>query len=544
MEEIVVNYLKYLNIPISKKYIQKNILSHPDYPSLLSIADTLVRLGIDYQVGQLETQDVDELPIPCITHLNRGGGQLVLLKDQDDLDRHQSDIEAWDGVVLKVKATDFITDEEHNEQYAKENNRRKLSAVLAVALLGLTVLPVLQVSSWLYFSLFATSMSGAVVGYLLLAKDLGVTYKAVERFCNPGKGTNCDHILNAEDAKVFGFLSFTDAAASYFFFQFLLVGLFIPLFESISPFLSVLAVVSMLTIPVICYSLYYQAVKAKSWCRLCVLVDILLVLQAGLFLLMYVKQMFVFTDFQLVSVLISTFLLTSVISSILLLKYSLRTVAESISEITIANRVKYDPEIFMHLLMREKRVNDAPFSPEMTLGSREAPVQILMAVNLHCNPCRIAFESVRQILASYPEKVCISLRFTKGMDNTIGELSASTYLVRYWHQFTHGGSEEAERTKDLLVNWYSEMDSELFAKQYPLRDRMVKLKGDCSVKLETQHYEWFEQNEIKRTPTFFINGYKMPKQYRIKDLMTMLPGIVAQLGSSVKITNGTTKEIA
>lgn len=540
MEQVVTDYLLYLNIPISESYCKKCILSHPDYPSLLSVADTLERLGIDHQVGRLEVNKTDQFPFPCIIHLDKGGGQLVLLKDQDDLDAHQSDLEAWDGVVLKAKAVDSITDEEHNEQYARENNRRKLSAVLTVALLGLLALPVLQASSWLYFLLFVTSLGGSIAGYLLIAKDIGVTYKPVERFCNAGKRTNCDRILNAEDANLFGFLTFTEASASYFFFQLLIIGLFIPLFEGTTSFLSVLAGTSILTIPLIGYSLYYQAVKAKTWCRLCLVVDTILGLQAGMFALMYAEKMFTLTSVQLVPVLISAFLLIAVASSVLLMKNRLGTADKSRKEVIAANRMKYDPEIFLRLLRREEVVDIASFSREMTLGNPDAPVQILMAANLHCNPCRIAFDTVRQILASYPQKVCFSFRLTKGMDNTIGDLSASTYLIRYWHQFVHGSSNESERTKNLLLDWYSEMDPEFFAKQYPLRDGTVKV----SEKLETRHYKWAEQNEIRRTPTFLINGYKMPKQYRIKDLITMIPGIAAQWESSGEKVKGSEKEIA
>jgi hypothetical protein len=53
MEQVVVKYLEYLDVPISKDYFKKCMLSHPDYPSLLSLADTLERLGIDHQVGKL-----------------------------------------------------------------------------------------------------------------------------------------------------------------------------------------------------------------------------------------------------------------------------------------------------------------------------------------------------------------------------------------------------------------------------------------------------------------------------------------------------------
>jgi hypothetical protein len=128
------------------------------------------------------------------------------------------------------------------------------------------------------------------------------------------------------------------------------------------------------------------------------------------------------------------------------------------------------------------------------------------------------------------------------MDNTIGELSASTYLIRYWQQFIHGSKKETERTKKLLFDWYSQMNPEVFSKKYPLNDG--KVIGNNPEELANLHYEWVEQNEINRTPTFFINGYKMPQNYRIKDLMEMIPGLKAEWKNSNMTMQGTKKEIA
>lgn len=72
----------------------------------------------------------------------------------------------------------------------------------------------------------------------------------------------------------------------------------------------------------------------------------------------------------------------------------------------------------------------------------------------------------------------------------------------------------------------------------------MKISENNSEKLEAKHYNWVEQNEIRHTPTFFINGYKMPQNYRIKDLMAMLPGIAAQTKISFKASRENSKEIA
>lgn len=88
------------------------------------------------------------------------------------------------------------------------------------------------------------------------------------------------------------------------------------------------------------------------------------------------------------------------------------------------------------------------------------------------------------------------------------------------------------------------MDPELFAKQYPLRYEVGKVSEDNAEELVMQHYEWVEQNGIRRTPTFFINGYKMPQNYRIKDLVVMIPGLESQWKNIDMTMQEAKKEIA
>jgi len=519
MEQVVSSYLNYLSIPVSESYCEQRIVSHPNYPSLLSIADVLQRLGIEYQVGQMEKATLEDLPFPCLLHFEGRG--LVFLKREDDLDDQNIILEDWDGIILKAEPTDTITDKEHNEQYRQEKIQRGLGITLIGVLSVLFLLAVTQVSNLLMLLLFLTSIAGGIVGYLLIAKDLGITYKPVETFCNAGKRTNCDRILNAEDATLFGVFTFSDAAASYFGFQ--LITVVWAIFGATSPLLWTLSAASVLSFPVVGYSLYYQWAKAQTWCGLCVIVDGVLVLQAGLFAMMYANQMVGLTSGQLLPVVGSLLLFPAISSVILLLKDRLQKASESVRAETIAKQVKHDPEVFTQMLLQQEKADVTPFSHEMTVGNPDAPVNILMAANLHCNPCRQAFDTVRQILASYSNLVQFSIRFTPGMRKTIGELSASTYLIRYWQEHIFGQEDETGCTEKLLADWYESMDPEVFLKSH-MADDIMENNG---TQLAEQHYRWVEEQEIVRTPTFLINGYEMPERYQAKDLINMIPGMAA-----------------
>ena len=83
MEKILSQYLRLLNIPISKQYCEKHIASHPDYPSLLSIADMLERLGIAYHAVRIKKQDLKQLPFPYLVQAKENGTLKIMAKQED-----------------------------------------------------------------------------------------------------------------------------------------------------------------------------------------------------------------------------------------------------------------------------------------------------------------------------------------------------------------------------------------------------------------------------------------------------------------------------
>lgn len=521
MEKIITDYLTYLNIPISKKYCEKCIVSHPDYPSLLSIADTLERLGINHQIGEVQN-DVEEVPLPCVFQLNRRGGELLFVKGKNDLVSHRSDLQEWNNIVLKINATDSIADEENNKHLTREKRQKKLLISLGVALIGLFALPsILSGISFLELLLGITVVAGVVLGYLLLAKDLGITFKPVENFCNSGTRNNCDRILNAKDTILFGVFTFTDAAASYFGFQLVITGLILPLTINPAGFWWGLAAASVLTLPVIVYSLYYQQFKAQTWCGLCLMLDGILVIQAGLITALYVNGYFGMADIAFLPLLLSVSVFAAILSAVILYKSHVEKTIETARAETSAKRVKYDTEVFTNLLFSQDHIDTAPFQQEMRLGLSSAPIQIIMIINLHCHPCSVVFKTVKKFLKAYPNKISFRIRILNSGRNTIDDLPVSSYLIRYWQQYVRERQDNTERTKRLLSDWYNTMDVESFITKYPANGELNRANDE----LEIQHYQWITENKIARTPTFIVNGYKMPKNYRINDLIIMTPGL-------------------
>ncbi|MDX1641733.1 MAG: vitamin K epoxide reductase family protein [Balneolaceae bacterium] len=523
MEHIVSAYLRELKIPVSAPYVEKLIASHPDYPSLLSVADALERLGIPHQVGKIGKEQLEDLPFPYILHLGKSGGRFVLLKNQRDLEASTPDLEHWEGIVVKAEPATKIVDEGHNKQFKKEKALSKVRTALMLAILGLIFIPWLQGISWLHLVLLSTATAGTAVGYLLVAKELGITYRPVESFCNAGKRTNCDRILNAEEATLIGDFTFSDAVLSYFVFQLIVTGLFVPMSEAGTSFLWALAAAGMLAVPVIGYSVYYQYRKANTWCRLCLLVDGVLLLQVVIFFYMYYEGILLPEFVDVTHLLFSGLLFVMSGSGVVLLKERLKLIPALVQRETAALRVKHSPEVFSHLLFQGRKVDTKPLEAEMRVGNPEVPVHIVMAANLFCAPCKKAFNIVTQLIKAYPDKMCFSIRLSPGGKTMKGELPASAYLIRYWFAHIRGRADEESLTQKLIRDWYAFMNTGTFGQQYPYKD---ETKGLSIKQLEEEHYDWVYNTGITRTPTFYIKGYELPKLYAIKDLMSIIPGLV------------------
>ena len=101
MEQTVSRFLRLLRVPVSDKYFRKIMASHPDFPSLLSISDTLQRLGVKHRVRRIEVSDLEKLPYPYLLPLNKNGSDILLIKDKNDLNLQRQGLEHWGGVVLQ-----------------------------------------------------------------------------------------------------------------------------------------------------------------------------------------------------------------------------------------------------------------------------------------------------------------------------------------------------------------------------------------------------------------------------------------------------------
>src|SRR5882757_663353 len=108
LDKTVYDFLRMQHIRVAKTYLTKQLISHPEPNSLLSITDTLDELGVSYSAVRVEKDQLPQIQPPFLAHIRRNNGQFVLIKKVNDADPPRAKgnntsgswIDTWTGVIL------------------------------------------------------------------------------------------------------------------------------------------------------------------------------------------------------------------------------------------------------------------------------------------------------------------------------------------------------------------------------------------------------------------------------------------------------------
>jgi uncharacterized membrane protein len=519
MEQVVVNYLKLLKIPVSMGYCSRMIVSHPQYPSILSVVDSLERLGVPYKAVRINRSDLIDLSFPYLLHFE-DKGEFELIKNEKELNHFVKRIDSWNGLALIAEYVGKIKDKENNKQYFGEKFIKNSLIILLIMIIVLFNVLAIRSNSLGNLILAITSFAGVVIGYILVGKDTGIKYKAVEAFCADGKSTSCDTILNSSGATVFGVVKFSDLVLTYFTFQCVLSFFSVEFINQQSTILITLKTISLLTIPVMIYSMYYQWRVENVWCKLCLIVNAILSIQLVFFIFSGVSFQSKNFDFVIAVSTLMTFPIIGIL--ILFVKTKLLELNESYQSGASATRVKHSFMVFDYLLREQKQVDVNYLRQELRIGNFDAPTKIIVISSFYCEHCRTQYEKLQLLIEYFSGDVEFMLRFSLSIKDSDRAPTTNQHLIQYWQQNILWKDKESERTNELVNDWFQIMDLEKFMAKYPISGGY----DDESATLAISHYEWITKYNIFRMPAIFINGYQLPRNYDIEDLFVLIPEII------------------
>ncbi len=503
----VYKMLRYLGISLSKDYLKRRIIGHPDGFTFIAIQDTLNEVGIQSSAYTITKCDLKNDGRPFLAHFNIGDGDFKFFENVEIADTLFKDFDKyWSGNVLFIEKTDYYGNHENNELLKKEKFHSITLIIITILISSFILFFEITRGSIYTILITLTSIFGLYFGWLITQKEFGIQNYISDKICSLSKNTSCESVLMSRGAYIFNWLTWGDVGISYFLTSLLFIQ---PTSYDLLK-INIYSHVSILGLVFPLYSLYYQWYVVKKWCSLCIGVLFVLIFNGFLSIYNFLMAFMPATNTinQLLTLLAFLFIYFMILFSWQFIKELYKKSLSSIaSQIKVAT-FKRNPKIFFSLLENQE-INslNLPISGEsIRIGDEAATYNILIACNPFCPPCANAHQNLELLLSRYPGKISITIRF---LLKTKDESDKKTFAAKAIIKAAMYNPEEAIR------DWYSEMSIEKFCLKHSISEISVDSVID-------QHLLWSKQSNLIATPTFFVNGRQLPKIYNWKDFIEIL----------------------
>ena len=520
MKNTFVSFLEQLEVKHTQSFSDDYFSEHPHKDNLFGLSKMLSDYGVKNAAIRIPDKEnnIAEIETPFIAQF---GGSFVAVhevkpdnvsffwKGANHVLEVAKFIEGWTGLVLLAETSEKSIEPDY-QIHRKTETLNLLKKIALFSAIGLII--ALAYINNKYHShlggslLILINLAGMYISWLLLLKQMRIQSQYADKICSLFKQKDCNNVLESEAAKLFGIIGWSEIGLGYFSANVLLL--------LISPTtITSIALLNLLTLPFTLWSVWYQKVKAKQWCVLCLIVVTLLwsVFIINLLFAYIPFEVFSFPNNSQLSILNSQFAITASCYCIMVL--GIHFLAPKLnSEKTIQslrqsmNSMKADEDLFITLLKKQPYYETGDFDSVIRFGNPDSKLHITILSNPYCNPCAKMHKRVEELLKQVNNNINIQYILS-----SFGEMFNSTnkYLI-------------AACLKD-NTNSPMKIFNDWFEKGKALRDEFFKdLNLDMEnpeIEIEFQKHEaWKKKTQIMGTPTVLVNGYKLPESYKIEDL--------------------------
>lgn len=520
-----------LQVRVSETSITKELEEHPDYPSLLSISDVLKNYGVENLAVHLTLDKLSQLPVPFLVPLKNEKGKLIMFSvvkevEGTALTYYDTQHNAWKtasikefgdfygNIVLMASAEENAGEQEFEKVKKEEKlkwwNKQIITYLIPVLLLlvGLFSFINYGIQALLPFLFSIATLAGTGVCILLLWYEVDHHNPYLKQICTGGQKMNCEAILQSNASSIAG-ISWSVIGACYFMGILLILLLHGFINHQIQFFISW---INILVLPYTVFSVFYQWRIAKQWCKLCLSVQALLVTQfiialGGSWQFKYDISYF---SFDAILGMISAFAIPFI--ALQLLITALKGSRENKTNRNDLQRLKHNQEIFDSLLFKQEKVAVPPDGLGIIKGNPNARYKLIKVCNPYCGYCSKVHAPMEELLETNKDLQIQIIFFMDDIPNHSGSETVKHLMAI--HQ-----KGDIELTSQALNDWYAPeiKDYTAFAKKYPIDIDFNAPNANLMAMAK-----WCEEMKVAGTPTFYINGYKLPEIYTVQDLKYFL----------------------
>ena len=495
---------KYLNL--NKYYNQEGLfeeafLSHPNYPSLFAITDSLNYLSIQNLAIKIPKEQFVELPEYFLAIYNT---ELVLTKKENSVvitetekgkkSQISSDefLKGWNQIILAIEPNSDVNNSQIKNSYSKW-----LLYSLPVTLLVLLSAFLFNFSVFNFFILGLT-LIGLILSVLILQERFGIKSELGSKLCNVSAKASCDSVIKSDKSKIFEGLSFYDLPILFFGINFLSL-LADPINSSL-----LIVTLSLVSIPFLIYSIWIQKVSLKKWCFLCLAVSSIILIQ-GIIGFLHPVSFSNFTFNNSFAYLQSSILFISI-------WFFIRPIIErSIQlkdELNVYKRLKRNFKVFKSFGKKVEVQEGFEKLKGIQYGDVNAPISLTLFLSPSCGHCHKAFKDAKDLFEKNKSNVYLNILFNVNPENKSNE-----YLSVVETLLALNASNE-EMVKEALEDWHvKNMSLEEWKEKWSISSYDMIVNNQL-----VRQYEWCLANKYNFTPVKIINGELFPNDYEISDL--------------------------
>ncbi len=517
MEKLLLELLyKNNRTQVSEEDVKLQLISHPEFPSLKSVTDTLDYFEIDNIAANVPTDALPQLPDSFLALIKEADQKeelaliskkkkkVILQNQHGERSKILTDVflEIWTGTLIAVEKGKNKT-----AGLGALRNPQLMLGVLALLILGSITFSDMDMLTAVYTSL---SFFGLTISFFIVKTDLGTQDTLSKKICSmlSSKPAGCSSVITSKRSKLINDISLGDLSMIYFL-SILLTTVTLGIHGSL-PF-----AIALLSLPMVAYSIYSQAIQLKVWCALCLALSFILVSQFAILALAHTNWQFPL-NYTLkalsLGVLIALFWL-SYKKQYLSMKALFKTKKEYVN-------LKRNYAFFKNALEKGKvkKLYEVDQPHRIIFGSTSpSRLQITAYTNPLCGFCSEAFMAYHKILRNPTIDVSVELIF-----NTPQEMENPSYEIS--KRILELYQEDKQKAWESLDSWFSNRDISLWRRKFGSPDPSTALENE----ILDAHRGLCKVNAIHYTPETCIEDYTFPrKYYDYNDLHLLIEDIVA-----------------
>lgn len=493
--------LRRVGVEVKREEFEVALCSHPDYPSLLALTETLELYGVEYAAVKMKPEDMEVNGFPFLAHLKEKQGNYVVVTgcrqgkveyiDDEKGKRREERAEfcnKWEGVAVYAASG-------RGEEESRLYSRRRMIFLAAVAFFVVWYFVWGGAARSLADQGYGmVKMAGLLLSCMLLFHEWGSRAGWMQKVCHFHKKSDCDKVLGSGASHLFG-VSLAEMGMVYFAGGFLYLCL--------GNGIQVLLYLSVCAFPYTLFSLWYQFGKVRRICPFCMGVVVCLwgeAVFAAKFLLPLALSM---ETIGQCAVLLCCFAGVAGMVYVLklLIKYKQKAHRLEVSYL----KIKREEAVNRALQLQMPELDPEYSDNDILLHEGKGKRKVIVVVSPFCGPCAGLHEKLEALFRKYVCDFTVILRFIGAPGIEKDDINrVALGLIEIYH------SQGREAFRKALAAWFRKRETgRLPAGEY----------SSGTVQTLTASVEWCRRMGIHSTPLILTENRILSSYYGVEDLI-------------------------